>query len=123
MSDQEPIDVAIPVLASLDFEETLAFYNKLGFKTAGFFPDLYAIVRRDRMELHFWACKERHLAENTGCYLRISDVDGLHAEYAALDLAPGRMDEPTDQPWGMREFHVWDPHGNLLRIGQIIEED
>ena len=39
---------------------------------------------------------------------------------AALDLAPGRIDELADMPWGMREFHLWDPHGNLLRIGQVI---
>ena len=122
MSGEEPIDVAIPVLASLDLEETLAFYNRLGFPTAGHFPPNYAIVRRDRMELHFWACEDRHIAENTGCYLRVSNVDALHAEFEKLDLTPGRMDRPADMPWGMREFHVWDPHGNLLRIGQIIEE-
>ena len=36
-------------------------------------------------------------------------------------FSPGRMDELADQPWGMREFNVWDPHGNLLRIGQIVD--
>jgi len=113
-------DLAIPILASLDLEETLAFYNKLGFSTGNIFPD-YAIVVRGSMELHFWTCHERHIAENTACYLRVSDVDALHDEFRRLDLSPGRMDQVADMPWGMREFHVWDPHGNLLRIGQSIE--
>ena len=27
---------------------------------------------------------------------------------------------PEDRPWGMREFYVMDPNGNLLRFGQLI---
>ena len=119
----DAVDTAIPLLASLDFDETLAFYNRLGFRTEAVFPPDYAIVCRGAMELHFWACDERHIAENTSCYLRVSNVDALYEELSKLDLAPGRMDRIADMPWGMREFHIWDPHGNLLRVGQIIAAD
>jgi hypothetical protein len=27
---------------------------------------------------------------------------------------------PEDRAWGMREFYVMDPSGNLLRFGQLI---
>ncbi len=119
MAGPDPVDIAIPVLASLDLKESTAFYNRLGFATVAAF-DEYAIVRRGGMELHFWPCADRHIAENTSCYLRVADVDALYRELAPLDLTPGRMDRVADMPWGMREFHIWDPHGNLVKIGQII---
>ena len=30
------------------------------------------------------------------------------------------MDALEDKPWGLREFAIGDPDGNLLRIGQIL---
>jgi hypothetical protein len=32
------------------------------------------------------------------------------------------MERLEDKPWGLREFAIVDPDGNLLRIGQVIEE-
>jgi hypothetical protein len=31
-----------------------------------------------------------------------------------------RLDALADKPWGMREFAIIDPDGNLLRIGQTL---
>lgn len=31
-----------------------------------------------------------------------------------------RITQPTDKPWGMREFYVFDPSGNLLRVAQAL---
>ncbi len=112
---------AIPTLASLDLDESAAFYEKLGFLIIGRFDD-YLIVRRNAVELHFWACDERHIAENTSCYIRVADVSDWYIEFSAQDLSPGRMDDISEMPWGMREFHVWDPHGNLLKFGETIGE-
>lgn len=113
-------DIAIPVLASLDFDESIAFYEALGFETAGRFPD-YAIVRHGGMEVHFWACEDRAICEATSCYLRVADVDTLHRAWTvAAPDAGGRINGVEDKPWGLREFAVWDPHGNLLRVGQIL---
>jgi hypothetical protein len=30
------------------------------------------------------------------------------------------MEALEDKPWGLREFAIVDPDGNLLRVGQII---
>jgi hypothetical protein len=30
------------------------------------------------------------------------------------------MDQLETKPWGMREFAIVDPDGNLIRIGQTI---
>ena len=79
---------------------------------------------RGTLEIHFFTHDTLLPEESSaGCYLRVADVHGLHQAFAAAQL-PGkgipRMDAPEDKPWGMREFAVVDPDGNLLRIGQKL---
>ena len=108
------VQATVPVLASLNLAETLVFYTE----HLGFAPllqmDNYLIVQRGGCELHFWPCNERHIAENTSCYVR-GDVDALHADFTARGLA---LAAPAIQPWGMKEMVVIDPHGNLLKFGE-----
>ena len=107
----------VPVLASLDLDESAAFYaDRLGFAIALRTAD-YLIAARDGCELHFWLCGERRIAENTSCYLR-GDVRALHAEFARRGLA---AEAPVERAWGMRELYVLDPHGNLLKFGEPCE--
>ena len=108
------VHATVPVLASLNLAETLRFYTaRLGF-AALLEMDNYLILQRDGCELHFWPCNDRHIAENTSCYVR-GDTAALHADFTArgLQLAP-----PIVQPWGMKEMFVIDPHGNLLKFGE-----
>jgi hypothetical protein len=107
------VTVAIPILASLDLRETAAFYGGLGF--AGRLYGDYAVLRRDAMELHFWLAKDRIHPEHTACTIRGPAVPALHAEFTAKSI-PG-LSPFEDKPWGLREFHLIDPHGNLLRFG------
>ena len=45
--------------------------------------------------------------------------DDLDAAFAKVDAAGAEIvQEPTDQPWGTRDFAVRDPSGNLIRIDQ-----
>jgi catechol 2,3-dioxygenase-like lactoylglutathione lyase family enzyme len=109
------INSTIPVLASLDLKETLDFYTiQLGFRIRGQFED-YAIVSRDDAEIHFWKCEDRHIAENTSCYVRASSIQTLYEEFTRRGLT---IKEPVIQPWGMKELCVIDPHGNLLKFGE-----
>ena len=120
MMDGTHRDIAIPTLPSLQIDETFAFYGAIGFAKESDYGE-YGIVRRDTMEIHFWKCDDRAICEASGCYIRVADVDALFADIAPKVAPPGRVSETVeDQPWGMREFYVWDPHGNLLRIGQEI---
>ena len=121
----QPSDIAIPTLPSRSVEATLEFYRKLGFdgKIWGA-PYQYAILTRGTLEIHFFTHDTLLPEESSaGCYLRVADVDGLHQAFAAGQLSRKgipRMDAPEDKPWGMREFAVVDPDGNLLRIGQRL---
>ena len=109
----------IPILASLDLDETHRFYvEQLGF-AAERFGD-YLIVRRDEMEIHFWLTDDPIHSENTSCYIRGGQVPLLYGEFAARDVL--RLSEFVVQDWGMKEFYVHDPHGNLLRFGCSAEE-
>jgi hypothetical protein len=33
-----------------------------------------------------------------------------------------RLAEPNDEPWGMREFTLTDPSGNLVRVGHELDD-
>ena len=46
-------------------------------------------------------------------------TDDLDATFEKLRAAGAEIvQEPTDQPWGTRDFAVRDPSGNLVRIDQ-----
>lgn len=108
------VRATVPVLASLDLKASEAFYTaRLGFSTLARHAD-YLIVARDGCELHFWLCAERHIAENTSCYVR-GDTRALHADFTARGLT---LQPPQERAWGMRELYVTDPHGNLLKFGE-----
>lgn len=119
-----PTDRAIPILPSRSLPATLAFYDRLGFSGhVHAADDGYAILTRGDVELHFFAHPALRPAEShAGCYIRVADVAEVYRAVAAAAL-PGagipRMDSLADKPWGMREFAVVDPDGNLLRIGQV----
>ena len=109
----------IPILASLNLDDTAAFYERqLGFETARLGD--YLIARRDEMEIHFWLTDRREFAENTSCYIRGGQVSSLYDEYRVKGVE--RLSDFAVRPWNMKEFYIRDPHGNLLRFGGAPEE-
>ena len=46
--------------------------------------------------------------------LGTKDLDGAFEKIQAADAEI--VQEPTDQPWGVRDFAVRDPAGNLIRV-------
>ncbi len=118
-SMQDPA-IAIPILASLDIEETRAFYvDRLAFSEI-YKDATYLIVRRGSLELHFWLTDDRRYPENTSCYVRGGEVAALHAEFEAAGVP--RLSPFLVRPWNMKEFYLHDPHGNLLRFGMAPDE-
>lgn len=107
---------AIPVLASLDMARTLNFYKTvLGFQTRQFEEFNYGIAVRGDTELHFWACNDKHIAENTSCYIRVDDIAAVHRE---LSPKLPSLRNVVRTAWGMDEIYVFDPDGNLIKFGQ-----
>ena len=107
------LDRAVPVLASLNIERSVAFYcSALGFRRVHVDAGV-GIVERDAVQIHFWPSSERHIAENTSCRIHVRDIDALFGE-----LEPRGVIHPNgplaDKPWGSREFTALDPDGNAL---------
>ncbi len=117
LDDPDRVEV-LPVLPSLDIQETKAFYTKqLGFAEVVYEANKYLIVRRVGMELHFALVEDRSLCENTTVYLRGGGIADLHREFTAR--AVPSLTPMAVRPWNMEEFYIHDPHGNLLRFGRI----
>ena len=51
-----------------------------------------------------------------GVHFHTDDLDGTFEKVSASGAEI--VQEPTDQPWGTRDFAVRDPSGNLVRIDQ-----
>lgn len=120
-----PHDLAIPVLPCRSLDATGKFYRRLGFEGGAHEADSqYGIFRRGSLELHFFTHRELVPAESSaGCYLRVGDVASLYRDCALASLPKvgiPRITDLKDKPWGLREFALIDPDGNLLRIGQVI---
>jgi catechol 2,3-dioxygenase-like lactoylglutathione lyase family enzyme len=112
----------LPILPSLDIAETRDFYREyLGFDMIGYEAEDYLIVSRffagHRVELHFWRADDRALCEKSAIYIRGGGIDALHAEFAARSVP--KLTPMAVKPWGMEEFYVFDPHGNLLKFGRV----
>lgn len=122
--------IAIPILPARDLAETRAFYERLGFQAVGWWPTAfggYAILVRGDLSMHFFSFADISPGENYAqCYWRVQDVDTLYAEFHELGLPRfgiPRLDPVGDKPWGMREFAVVDPNGNLIRVGRQIASE
>ncbi|MEU6846540.1 VOC family protein [Streptomyces sp. NPDC046716] len=121
-----------PIMPSRALPLTLDFYAALGFAATTHLPDDgYLIVVRDEAELHFFhAPRTDPLTTAHGAYLRLDGgahvADALFDEWRATGLstdpyATPRLVEPDDTVYGMREFALVDPDGNLLRVGSVLE--
>ena len=107
---------AVPVLAALDIPAAVAFYERAGFTTRYQAEDgEYAIVQigNGGVEIHFWKCDDRRIAENTGCRVEVTGVEPLYEKHRALGIVHpnGALSE---QPWGTREFVMVDDSGNIV---------
>ncbi len=104
----------IPLLASLDIQRSMEFYRaRLGFEVLFAEQGAYAVIRRGAVGLHFWACSDSRIAENTSCRVRVVGIDALYAHCVAAGIVHPNSRLET-KPWGTREFGILDPDRNLV---------
>jgi catechol 2,3-dioxygenase-like lactoylglutathione lyase family enzyme len=131
-----PTATVIPALPCRDLDEALPFYRALGFEVTyrQERPNPYAAVRRDDIELHFFAVPGFDPGESMHTVIvLVPDTGALHAAFAAgLREAFGkvpvsgipRMTRPRRIQGTRGGFMVVDPGGNWLRISrQRTESD
>ena len=112
---------AIPILASLNAEETIKFYEeKLGFTLHNNW-DGYLIFSRNGVNIHLWPTNDAEIPKNTGCYVNVTEVDKLYAEFKAMGIihpnGPLKL-----MPWKMKQFSILDNSGNIIHFGEQIAD-
>ncbi len=124
----------IPLLPCRSIDDQLAFYEALGFEVTyrQKVPNAFAAVQRGAIELQFFVLKGYEPADSySTCYVLTSDVDQLYADFrAGLKRALGRIPSRGiprigalgDMSYGVRQFLLTDPGGNIIRIGQPLEK-
>ncbi len=109
------LERAVPQLPTLDFNRAKAFYcDTLGCRLESEFADLL-ILYLENLEFHLWKCDDPALPASSSFYIRVATIDALYARYGHL---PAVVVPLCTQAWGMREFYLRDPDGNLLKFGE-----
>jgi catechol 2,3-dioxygenase-like lactoylglutathione lyase family enzyme len=115
-----------PMLAAADMEETLAFYHDvLGFtpmmKSAG-----YAIVERNCQTIHFMKADSEEVMRcvrgHTEIYIEVSNIASLW-EHVKTFKDRHHIRDLFDRGYGMTEFHIEDPNGCLVFIGEATQRN
>lgn len=109
-------------LPSRDFDATEKFYATLGFRTV-FRNDDWMILSRDGMLVEFFPHPDLDPRQSwfSAC-LRLSEIDGLHADWRAATGLTGvrdaipRLTDPFKLPDAPRMFALVDPDGSLWRV-------
>jgi len=111
---------AIPIFNVHSLKVSQQYYRDvLGFKVeweAGEPPDFTAVIRAEARIFMCQGCQG-----NPGAWIMIftHDVDELHKEYkrkGAIIRMP-----PTTMPWQLREMHISDRDGNVIRFASDTE--
>jgi len=114
-----------PMLATANMDETIAFYQSvLGFISTMKSPQ-YSIVERDGQTIHFQEAASEEVMkcvrEHTEIYIEVS---GIHAlwEHVKTFKDHYRIRDLFDREYGMTEFHIVDPNGCLVFVGEATSK-
>lgn len=116
-----PVEIKAFVPAS-DFDRSRQFYCALGFEVS-WSVDGIACMRLANTSFLLQAFDQPGFNSNFQMHLLVENVDDWHAQVMASGVAERfavRVDPPQDQPWGLRDFVLFDPSGVLWRIAQDI---
>lgn len=98
------------------------FYAAIGFTETWATPELALFEHGGTSFLlqnfHVPACTDNFMMQ-----LVVADVDAWWRRIAPVAAAFGvRIDDPQDQPWGLRDFPLFDPSGVLWRVSQAAPD-
>lgn len=110
-----------PVFPVSDIDAAVAHYRKLGFEVRRYEgPEAYAFAEREGLEFHLALVTDLDPARNmSAVYLYVDDADSLYQEWKEAGT-DGRLIEPTDTDYGLREGACLDRDANLIRFGSPL---
>jgi catechol 2,3-dioxygenase-like lactoylglutathione lyase family enzyme len=106
-------------LPAINLQDTSRFYQHLGF-SENFRDNGWMIMNRAGLELEFFPYPDLDpFASSFSACVRVTDLDGLYADWASLELPPIGIPRLQGPAWnitdGLRMFALIDPNGSLLR--------
>lgn len=111
---------ATPILASLDIAKTVVFYEtKLGFTTLYAAQNEYAVLRKDSIGLHFWACQDPAIPAATACRIQVRGIQDLYEQCQREKIVHPNA-SLAEKPWGSLEFGIVDEDKNLMTFYEEI---
>jgi len=109
----------VPRYVVSDLEQTFAFYQRLGFRTADY--GSIAIIERDGVELQFNHDPDLEPGGHFVCYINVSEIEALYQQYLQ-DLPSGCIRSPvTVTDYGTQEFWICDPFNNILIFSEPLD--
>ena len=113
------------VLAVRDLDASTRFYvDVLGFqRDFGDGSDGWSFLSRDAFKVMLGECPDEKPARELGnhsyvAYLIVEGVDQLYEEVSLRGAEV--ISQPTNEPWGLREFGIRTPDGHRIRFGEPI---
>ena len=106
-----------------DKAATTEFYiSKLGFEQfGGTGYDDYLMVQKDKVQIHFFECKDLDPAENYGqVFIRTDEIDAFYQKALHKKLNMPTAGHWQAKPWRQKEFSLLDPDNNLWTFGQRL---
>lgn len=103
-----------------DFERSKQFYQDLGFTMDWSEGELAYFHFDDQVCFLLQDFNQPSFATNFMMHMVVDDVDAWRQRVVDSGIAEQygvRVTEIESQPWGMRDFLVFDPSGVLWRIG------
>jgi catechol 2,3-dioxygenase-like lactoylglutathione lyase family enzyme len=105
----------VPNLAVRDVPASQDYYRDVfGAEVKWIWDDTFGSVCLGPHEVFLYQSEESRPAI---CSIFVDDVDAVHAEMTGRGAEV--VEELGLRPWGVREFSVRDPDGNVFRIGTL----
>jgi catechol 2,3-dioxygenase-like lactoylglutathione lyase family enzyme len=98
-----------------DFDRAIEHYSKLGFEVR-YRGDGFMILGRDAVEIQMNEDVDQ-VRGGSICYMTVSGIDAIYKQISPkipVDPCTGGHYSVNEQPYGVKEFALYDPFGNLL---------
>ena len=114
----------VSVLQVSNIQRSILFYTlRLGFEVTFEWgdPTDYVIIKRDTIKIHLSENKKLDTSSTTSraIYIFTTEIDQHYANLKAKGIE--NISPPQEADYGMVDFDVTDPDGNLLTFGSGVK--
>jgi len=115
------ISAVIPKLPFINKDETIDFYNTIGFQLDADYGQ-YLIFSIEQTELHFFSHDNLNPKKSDFMiYLRVNaEIEKLYNKLIESGISIHPNGKLEKKPWNQMEFSIIDPNGTLLTFGQFV---